>query len=213
MSAEQPLVQGRMEGNCIHCGVAMGAFLGTMTENGPIHNECIPAYKRNHVERCAHCDRALGTKRTILNGKKLRPECVADFKAGKPYVPPTMEGPLTKFAIGRSFFSGKNWKDRYFVLNKQNGLCYYENEDAYRAGKAPKGSVPMALDTRLVTRPTRQLHKECINQSKEMMVIFQEQGNERMLLMSAPTWQKHDEWVEVFKCYLKKIDESKDVDR
>ena len=142
MSAEQPLVQGRMEGNCIHCGVAMGAFLGTMTENGPIHNECIPAYKRNHVERCAHCDRALGTKRTILNGKKLRPECVADFKAGKPYVPPTMEGPLTKFAIGRSFFSGKN-----FAFLSAISLC---------------SVVPswMRLAARLLT-PSRQLAGSC----------------------------------------------------
>ena len=203
-------VQGRLEGNCIHCKVAMGAFLGQMSPDGPIHNECIPAFKRGQVERCAHCDNVLETKRTIVNGKKLHPECLADHKAGKGYTPPAKEGPLSKFAVGRSFFGSKNWKDRWFTLNKQTGLCYYESQDAHRQGKAPKGTIPMSLDTRLVSRPTRQLHKEAMNQSKELIVVFQEGGKERMLLMAAKTYQEHDEWVAALKCYLKKIDDPRD---
>ena len=208
---EEPKVQGRLEGNCIHCKVAMGAFLGTMTPEGPIHNECIPAYKRLHVERCAHCDCVLKTSRTIINGSKVHPECLADFKAKKPYEPPTKEGILSKFAVGRSFFGKKNWKERYFTLSKATGLCYYESANDSKSGKTPKGIVPMSAETRLVTRPTRQIHKEAMNPSTELLLIFSEQGSERRLLMAAKTWQEHDEWVKVLSCYLKRIDDPQDI--
>ena len=75
-----------LEGVCIHCFKTMRGALGVMTGEGPVHNDCVEDYNRTHVERCAHCDRKLGMQRIILNGKKLRPECVADYKAGKKFV-------------------------------------------------------------------------------------------------------------------------------
>jgi hypothetical protein len=204
-------VQGKLEGNCIHCKVAMGSFLGIMSPDGPIHNECIPAYKRAHVERCAHCDNVLKASRTIINNVKLHPECLNDYKAKKPYVPPTKEGILSKFAIGRSFFGKKNWKERYFYISKETGLCYYESQDSKVQGKAPKGTIPMSNETRLVTRPTRMIHKEAMNPSTELLLIFHEGGKEHRLLMAAKTYQEHDDWVRVFECYLKKIDDPKDI--
>lgn len=189
----------------------MGHFLGTMTPEGPIHNECIPAYKRGLVERCAHCDCVLRETRTILNGKKLHPECVADFKAKKPFLPPSKQGILQKFAIGRSFFGSKNWKERFFVLSKQSGLAYYESQQAFNEGKAPKGTVPLSGQSRLITHPNRLIHKEALNPSTEFIIIFFEQNEERRLLVAAKTWQEHDEWTRTLESYIKIVDDPKDL--
>ncbi len=204
-------VLGRLEGNCIHCGVAMGAFLGSVTPEGPLHNECVPAYRRSRIERCAHCDCILRQSRTIIGGKKVHPECVADFKAKKPFVPPMKKGSMTKFAVGRSFFCGKNWKERYFVLSKDTGLAYFENLKEFDAGKPPKGSVTFSAESRLITRPDRRIHTESVNSSLEFIVVFYEGGVERRLLCATKTWQEHDEWCRTLECYIKIIDDPKDL--
>jgi hypothetical protein len=208
--AKKVVVQ-RLDGLCVYCGVSMGSFLGTMTPDGPLHNDCVPAYKRLQVERCVHCDCVLRDSRSILNGKKLHPECVPDFKAKKPYVPPRKEGLLTKFAVGRSFFSGKNWKERYFVLSKQTGFAYYEDKKAFDAGKAPKNVVMITPQVRMITRPTRMIHKDAMNPSKEVILVFFEGGVERRLLVQCKSWQEHDEWVRVLEAYIKIIDDPKDL--
>lgn len=203
--------RGRLEGKCIHCGVNMGNFLGTMTPDGPIHNECIPAFKRLQVERCVHCDCVLREARTIIGGKKLHPGCVPDFKAKKPFEPPRKEGILSKFAVGRSFFSGKNWKERYFVLSKQTGLAYYENAQAYQSGKPPKNAVMLTPQVRMITRPTRLIHKDAMNPSTEIIIVFNEGGQERRLLMACKNWEEHDEWVRVLEMYIKNVDDPRDI--
>ena len=83
---------GRKDGVCVQCGVKMGAFLGTMTEEGPVHNECVANYRRSKIERCAHCDQPLEDKRVLLQGKKFHPQCIDDHKAGRVWEPPAMTG-------------------------------------------------------------------------------------------------------------------------
>jgi hypothetical protein len=204
-------VKGRLEGVCIHCGVNMGNFLGTMTPDGPIHNECIPAFKRLQIERCVHCDCVLREARTVIGGKKMHPECVADFKAKKPFEPPRKEGALMKFAVGRSFFSGKNWKERYFVLSKQTGLAYFENKQAYSSGKPPKNAVMLTPQVRMITKPTRLIHKDATNPSTEIIIVFFEGGEERRLLIACKNWQEHDEWVRTLETYVKNVDDPRDI--
>lgn len=204
-------VQGKLDGNCIHCGVPMGSFLGSMTPEGPLHNECVPAYRRGRVERCAHCDCVLRQGRSLLNGKKLHPECVADFKAKKTYVPPTRKGLLMKFSVGRSFFCGKNWKSRYFVLSKGVGFAYFESQQEFDGGKPPKGAITFTPQTRLVTHPNKRIHREAENPSLDFMILFHEGAEERRLLCAAKTWQEHDEWVKDLECYIKIVDDPKDL--
>ena len=210
--APPPKKAAKLTGNCVHCGVAMGNFLGTMTEDGPVHNDCVPAYRRLHVERCMHCDCVLPPgKRTILNGNKLHPECVADFKAKKQWVPPSKTGVLQKFAVGRSFFGSKNWKTRYFVLSKETGLTYYESLEKFQQNGGPRGKVSLDAKTRLITKPTRQIHKEALNPSKEFIIVFVEGSTELKLLAAASSWQEHDEWTKVLQCYIKIVDDPKDL--
>jgi hypothetical protein len=203
-------VQGRLAGNCIHCGVAMGAFLGSMTEDGPLHNECVPMYKKNRIERCAHCDCVLRNQRMIVAGHKLHPECVADFKAKKPFTPPMKQSMLKKFAVGRSTFGKKNWKDRYFVLSKETDLSYYESMETFRAGAAPKGKVFIDATTKLITKPTRMHHTEALNPSKELLLIFTESGKLLKLLIACSSWAEHEEWARALEFYVKIVDDPKD---
>lgn len=210
----QPDVKGRLDGNCIQCGVSVNNFLSTMTPDGPLHNECIPKYQRSKVERCAHCDNVLKLKRTILNGTKLHPECVADYKAKNPYVRPSKQGMLNKFAVGRSMLGSKNWKERFFIISPDvnNSLAYYENEAAFREGKPPKNVVSIdPKTTRLITHPNKQIHPQALNPSTEMIVVFFEEGKERRLLMEAKGYEEHDDWVRVLECYIKIIDDPKDI--
>jgi hypothetical protein len=202
---------GKQAGVCIHCGVKMGNFLGCMTDDGPLHNECVPLYRRKKIERCAHCDNVLGTQRTVLNGSRLHPSCVADYKANKPYEPPKMQGKLTKFAVGRSIFGSKNWKERFFVLSKATGLAYYEDEASHTAGKPPRNVVVLTSETRLITKPTKFIHKDASNPSKEFVIIFFEGGIERRILIRCEDWQEHDAWIATLECYIKDIDNPKDL--
>ena len=204
---------GKMEGICIYCKMPMGKLLGTQTPEGSIHNDCVPGYKRRNIERCAHCDCELPAgKRSVINGKKLHPECVADFKAKKVWVPPTKTGILQKFAVGKSFlFGSKNWKQRFFVLSQKTGFAYFETNQEYEKGAAPKGKVTFTPQTRLVTHPSRSLHREAMNPSKEFIVIFFEGGKERKLLVAASSWQEHDEWTKVLQAYIKIVDDPADV--
>ena len=204
-------LKGRMDGTCIHCGVPMGNFLGAMTPDGPLHNDCIPAFKRLQVERCAHCDCVLRESRTIIGGKKLHPECVNDFKAKKPFVPPRKEGMLNKFAIGRSFLGSKNWKERYFVVSKESGLAYFDDKAAFDAGKPPKNAIAMTPEVRMVTKPTRLVHEAAANPSTDIVIFFKEGGKEHKLLISCKNWPEHNEWCRVLESYIKVVDDPKDL--
>eukprot|EP00744_Colponema_vietnamica_P002234 GILI01003555.1.p1 GENE.GILI01003555.1~~GILI01003555.1.p1 ORF type:complete len:265 (-),score=35.89 GILI01003555.1:472-1266(-) len=206
---------GKLEGTCAHCGLDMRNILGILTADGPVHNDCIPGYKRLHVERCVHCDCVLPPgKRSIVGGAKLHPECVADYKAKKPWVPPTRSGEMRKFSVGRSFFGGKNWQQRYFSLSKKDGLAYWEKKEFADAGQGPKGCAILDSRARLITHPTRQIHKEASNPSKHFIVIFFESASskkEMMLLCECTTWEEHDEWTKVLQSYIKNVDDPKDV--
>ena len=52
-----------------------------------------------------------------------------------------LEGTLEKYPVNKVEKPGKQklWKIRYFVL--ADNLAYFENEDAYRSGKKPKGII------------------------------------------------------------------------
>lgn len=206
---------GKLEGNCAHCGIEMRNILGIMTVDGPVHNDCIPAYKRLRVERCGHCDNVLPPgKRSIVAGIKLHPECVPDFKAKKPYVQPSKDGVMRKFAVGRSFFGSKNWQTRFFSLSRDNGLRYWEKKEDMDAGKPPKGKVAFEPRTRLITHPTRQVHPEATNPSNHFIIVFYESPSakkELMLVCECKGWQEHDEWTRVLETYIKIVDDPKDV--
>jgi hypothetical protein len=205
------VVQGKLPGNCIQCGVGMGNFLGTMTEDGPLHNECVPMYQKKLIERCAHCDCVLRNQRMIVTGKKLHPECVSDFKAKKPFVPPMKQMMLKKFAIGRSTFGRKNWKDRYFVLSKETQLSYYESMESFRSGASPKGKVALdGADAKLISKPTRMHHPEALNPSKELVICFSEGGKALKLLIATTSWADHEEWARALEFYIKNVDDPKD---
>ena len=49
---------------------------------------------------------------------------------------PIQFGTLTKQGALR-----KNWKKRFFVVNYNYTVDYYENEEAYQKGFKPKGSI------------------------------------------------------------------------
>lgn len=204
---------GRKDGVCVQCGVKMGAFLGTMTEEGPIHNECVANYRRAKIERCAHCDQPLEDKRVLYSQKKFHPQCVDDHKAGRVWEPPAMTGMLSKFACGRSkFFGSKNWKDRFFVINsKTGGMVYYESEEAYRSGKQPKNMAAISRTTRLVTKPNKFIHKSADNPSTELILYFQEGGKELSLLVRCKDWKEKDQWQKCLANYIKDIDNPQDL--
>lgn len=207
---------GKLEGVCAHCGVEMRNILGIMTVDGPVHNDCIPAYKRLRQERCGHCDNVLPPgKRSIVAGIKLHPECVADFKAKKPYVQPSKEGVMRKFAVGKSFFGSKNWQTRYFSVTKDNDLRYWETKEDMDAGKSPKGTVQIdPKRTRLITHPTRLIHKEATNPSNHFIIVFFESASskkELMLLCECKGWQEHDDWTRVLETYIKIVDDPRDI--
>ena len=204
---------GRKDGVCVQCGVKMGAFLGTMTEEGPVHNECVANYRRAKIKRCAHCDQPLEDKRVLFKEKKFHPQCIDDHKAGRTWEPPAMTGVMQKFAVGRSkFFGAKNWKERFFVINsKTGGLVYYENEEAYRSGKPPKNMAGFSKNTRMVTKPSKFTHKNASNPSKELIIIFQEGGKEMQLLLKWDEWTTKDQWQKCLANYIKDIDNPQDT--
>lgn len=213
--------------NCVYCGIPMGNFLAVPCAAGMLHNECVYPYERSQRERCAFCNALLRDKRVLHGGKKIHPECLAGAKQGHTFVPATLEGVAKKFAIGRSFFGGKNWKERYFVLaaggGAEEGLKYYESEADAKSNKAPKGmvkikrplpSVPMegvpGQQPRLVTKPTRRQHPEAENPSKELLIIFYEDGKERKLLMSCRSWDEQQTWVKALEHFIHNVDDPKD---
>ncbi len=211
---------GRQDGVCAQCGVKMGAFLGTKTEDGrPIHNECVPNYRRATVERCAHCDQPLLVERIKIKDKKtgeekkLHPACVDDYKAERPYEPPEETGYMTKMACGRSrFFGLKNWKKRFFVINKRTGgLLYYEDEQAYRSGKPPKNMAAISKASRMITKPTRFIHQGASSENLELIIVFQEGGKELRLLVRADDYETKMKWQRTLSAYIKDIDNPVDL--
>ena len=219
-------VAGDPNALCVYCKIPMGNFLAVPCAAGMLHNECVNPYERSQRERCGYCNALLRDKRVMHQGKKLHPECLAGCKQGHTFVPSTFEGVAKKFAIGRSFFSGKNWKERYFILaagGADEGLRYFESEADAKSGKEPRGAVKLkrplpsvpvegspALQPRLVTKPTRRQHPEAVNPSKELVIIFFEDSKERRLLMSCRSWDEQQTWVRALEHFIHNIDDPKD---
>lgn len=211
---------------CVYCKIPMGNFLAVPCAAGMLHNECVNPYERSQRERCSYCNALLRDKRVMHQGKKLHPECLAGCKQGHTFVPSTLEGVAKKFAIGRSFFSGKNWKERYFVLaagGTEEGLRYFESEADAKSGKEPRGcvklkrplpSVPLegspAQQPRLITKPTRRQHPEAVNPSKELVIVFFEGATERRLLMSCRSYDEQQTWVRALEHFIHNVDDPKD---
>jgi hypothetical protein len=208
-------VGGRLEGNCVQCGEEMGKMLGSMSCDGPLHNECIVKYRLTHVERCAHCDRRLEGQRMAIGGIKVHPDCVANFKAKIPFVKRTKSGLLKKFSIGRSgglFGGSKNWKERFFLLDAAaNTLSFYESEAVMKQGKPTSGAILLDKKScRLITRPMKKHHSEASNVSREFVLIFKEKGTEQRLLCQSATWEDHDAWCDVLHDYICTVDAFED---
>lgn len=188
-------VGGGAGGLCCQCGQPMGATKGATTKDGPLHPQCIAEYKFLHQPRCRYCNIRFhdgevdSFVKDPATGHLYHPECRARMEAGKPYVQPTKEGEVRKFAIARSKLSRHNWKSRYFVLSPANGgIRYYVDKAAATAGAEKKGSdaksdgsasydadadpdreeneakrskgvVPLSNRSRLLTRPNMSNHK------------------------------------------------------
>eukprot|EP00759_Apiculatamorpha_spiralis_P045782 PhF_6_TR42629/c1_g2_i1/m.64102 len=202
-----------LDGVCVHCFKTMRRTLGQMSDQGPVHNDCVEDYNRTKIERCAHCDCKLREQRTLLNGKKLHPECVVDFKAGVKFVPQLVFGQLKKFSIGRSLLGSKNWQTRYFAPEVDKGLYYYKTKEDAEAGRKDKYIPIYQAGCRLVTHPTKGLHPEATNPSKEFVIIWNEGGGEKelMALLQASTWQEHDSWCKFLECVIKIVDAPADT--
>lgn len=176
-------------GVCCQCGQPMGSTKGATTKDGPLHPQCIDEYKFLHQPRCRYCNVRFhdgevdSFVKDPATGYLYHPECSTRMEAGKPYVQPTKEGEVRKFAIARSKLSRHNWKSRYFVLSPANGgIRYYVDKAAATAGadkkggdaksdgsasydadadpdreaneaKRAKGFVPLTNRSRLLTRP------------------------------------------------------------
>jgi hypothetical protein len=130
-------------GVCCQCGQPMGNTKGATTKDGPLHPQCIAEYKFLHQPRCRYCNIRFhdgevdSFVKDPVTGYLYHPECRDRAEAGKPFVPPTKEGEVRKFAIARSRLSRHNWKSRYFVLSPANGgIRYYANKAAATAGAA-----------------------------------------------------------------------------
>lgn len=203
---------GKVEGVCCQCKLPMGRILGTTCDEGPIHNDCVANYRRKTTERCGHCRQPLERERIIFKDKKFHPaswgSCLEDHKAGRVWEPPAHSGYATKLAVGRSkFFGSQNWKQRYFVINqKTGGLLYFENEEAFRTAKPMKNMVTISNTTRMITKPTCFIHPKAENPSKELIIIFQEQGKEYQLLMRCDSWESKDKWEKTLKAYIQDVD-------
>eukprot|EP00758_Cryptobia_borreli_P004770 Tbor_TRINITY_DN4570_c0_g1::TRINITY_DN4570_c0_g1_i1::g.15736::m.15736 len=213
VNTTQEFKMGKLKGNCIQCDLPMGKILGVQTPHGPVHNDCVPYYNKNNEEYCKHCDLVLTEgKILIIKGEKVHPDCAPDYKAGRPYVLPTKKGSLRKFSTGRGFTGVKNWRERFFCVSPNiNGLAYFANKGDFETGSKPKGIIKFTEDIRLIQHPLREVHPEASNPSKDFILVFKEDGKEFKLLMSAATWQEHDEWTNILKAYIKIIDHPDDI--
>ncbi|KPI88113.1 putative phosphatidylinositol-4-phosphate 5-kinase [Leptomonas seymouri] len=182
-------------GTCCQCGQPMGSTKGALTRDGPLHPQCIAEYKFLHQPRCRYCnirfrdDEVDTFVKDPNTGCLYHPDCHASAEAGRPYVRPTMEGNVQKFAIARSTLTRYNWKSRYFVLSPANGgIRYYVDKATATAGgsgkgkdaktdegacydpyanpdrdanetKRSKGFVPLNNRSRLLTRPNMSNYK------------------------------------------------------
>lgn len=207
---------------CIHCGQVIGNLLSTTCDAGILHNECVAAYRLKTTERCAHCQNILRISRSLVGALKVHPECVSDFKSGRPYVQPRIAGMLKKFSVGRSFIGRKNWQDRFVVVSKAlDGIAYFQTEAdalAYEQGsreKPPKGVAPLAAATsRLITMPTHKQHPKATSASKELIVIFHEgeKRQERKLLLQFTSWDQRCAWLAVLETYVHIVDDLHDYE-
>jgi hypothetical protein len=205
---------------CVHCGADIGRLLSTSCDAGMLHNECVAAYHRVTQERCAYCANVLRASRKIVGAAKLHPECVESFKSGKTYVAPRMCGMAKKFSIGRSMFGRRNWQDRFFVLSIAfGGLAYFESEAdavAYEGGskqRPPKGVALLSTATsRIISMPTFHQHPKATSASKELIIVFHEDGNERRLLLQFVSWEERSSWLAVLETYVHNIDDLKDYE-
>lgn len=205
---------------CVHCNVLIGNLLSTTCDAGLLHNECVAAYRKATVERCAFCNNILRTSRKLIGTCKLHPECVDGFKSGKAYIAPRKAGFVKKFSVGRSTFGRKNWQERFMILSQTiGGLAYFESEAdaiAYENGskeKPPKGTVALSTaSSRIISMPTFKQHPKATSASKELIVIFQEGGKERKLLLQFQSWDERCAWLSILETYVHNIDDLNDYE-
>lgn len=203
-------------GICCQCGQPMGSTKGAATKDGPLHLQCIAEYKFLHQPRCRYCsirfrdDEADSFVKDPVTGYLYHQECKARLEAGKPYVQPTKEGEVRKFAIARSTLSRHNWKSRYFVLSPANGgIRYYVDKAAATSGAAgdtndgnanydpdadpdreakearrSKGVVPLTNRSRLLTRPNMSDYKPSSSSASDNdigIIFFESKDSQKEL--------------------------------
>lgn len=104
--------------------------------------------------------------------------------------PSEMEGFLQKFSVGRSFFSGSNWKRRYFKLCGQQ-LQYFDPKCT-----KPKGSLDLSVaNVRVVTCPSPMSHEKVRFYDRDIVIIFPESGNKEVrLVVRCSSETDHANW-------------------
>ncbi|XP_068759844.1 PH domain-containing protein DDB_G0267786-like [Montipora capricornis] len=81
------------------------------------------------------------TKKTL---KEIDAESFAEEKAVYLLLqrsPDTLKDPLKMGYLTKKGALVKNWKKRYFVVNPDYSVDYFENEEAYGKGFKPKGTI------------------------------------------------------------------------
>lgn len=140
----------------------------------------------------------------------------------------------------KGLFQSKNWKERFFVLSPEahddvlsspptsprggqgpapiaapttttGTLAYFESEDAMKQGKQPSGSIPLNREkSRLITKPMKHHHAEASNVSKDIVIVFWEDGQEFRLLVQCASWQEQAEWIDALTDYIRTVDSPDD---
>lgn len=120
----------------------------------------------------------------------------------------------------------KNWKRRYFVVNPDYSVDYFENEEAFEKGFKPKGTIfPCGYEVNANIDET--MAEKLKNVAKAMGVDEKEAGSpeklpehtfevghsrRRSYLITAENEESKKEWVETFKVSCRKADGLKSED-
>ena len=111
-----------------------------------------------------------------------------------------IEGYLLKHAVGRSAFGSKNWKKRYFRLHSSGVLTYAEAE----SGKS-LSTIPLGIGTARVACVPNLTHHPESKPDTDIVLLFNENGSERRLIVRAESTADRDRWAANFSRFATPI--------